>query len=352
MVGAAAMERRRRGFRPEGLGDFLEAAYCLDGDDQVWLETTMRSAQSVWGRGGPGNGVLYDASDPSQFRVGSIQFIDCSPNDVQVLMTGLSLQTPAMIRRTYLRIAAGCMSGLRLPELEPMLKGMGALGYPDALNVNGMDPTGVGIYFALWGPERTNLSRGELALYRRMAHHLGAAYRCRRRLRAEQAGNPDPTLGAEAILDARHRVLHAVGPACELNAQRDLQEAAAARDQARHRQSDGPVGLERWRPLTGQRWTLVDSFTRSGTRYVVARENRPEVRGLAALTERERQVVAYLAMGQSTKEAAYALGISDVTVRVLLRRAASKLGVRSRDSLLAHHEVRQLNAATELRGAG
>ena len=57
-------------------------------------------------------------------------------------------------------------------------------------------------------------------------------------------------------------------------------------------------------------------------------------------------------MGQSTKEAAYALGIADVTVRVLIRRAATKLGVRSRDSLLAHHEVRQLTATTELRGAG
>jgi DNA-binding CsgD family transcriptional regulator len=147
-------------------------------------------------------------------------------------------------------------------------------------------------------------------------------------------------------------VLHAVGPACEPDAQGDLRQAAAARDQARRRRNNGPAALERWQPLTGQRWTLVDSFMSSGTRYVVARENRPEVRGLATLTDRERQVVAYLAMGQSNKEAAYALGISDVTVRVLIRRAASKLGVRSRDSLLAHHEVRQLNTATESRGAG
>src|SRR6266540_1833450 len=49
--------------------------------------------------------------------------------------------------------------------------------------------------------------------------------------------------------------------------------------------------------------------------------------------------VAYLAIGQSTKETAYALGISDVTVRVLLARAAAKLGVRSRAELLAHDEV-------------
>jgi DNA-binding CsgD family transcriptional regulator len=85
---------------------------------------------------------------------------------------------------------------------------------------------------------------------------------------------------------------------------------------------------------------------------VVARENQPELRGLAALSTRERQVVAYLALGQSTKETAYALGISDVTVRVLVRRASTKLGVSSRDSLIAHHEVRQMNPAAEVRGAG
>jgi DNA-binding CsgD family transcriptional regulator len=53
-------------------------------------------------------------------------------------------------------------------------------------------------------------------------------------------------------------------------------------------------------------------------------------------------VVSYLALGQSTKETAYALGISDATVRVLLRRAASKLGTASRVELFNHPEVRRL----------
>ena len=56
--------------------------------------------------------------------------------------------------------------------------------------------------------------------------------------------------------------------------------------------------------------------------------------GLARLTERERQVVAFLALGRSTKEIAYVLGISDSTTRVLLGRAAARLGVRSRDELV------------------
>ena len=85
------------------------------------------------------------------------------------------------------------------------------------------------------------------------------------------------------------------------------------------------------------------AFERDGTRYVVARENQTAVRGLQDLSDRERQAVAYLAVGQSTKETAYALGISDATVRVLLARAATKLGVGSRAALLAHPAVRAIS---------
>jgi DNA-binding CsgD family transcriptional regulator len=52
--------------------------------------------------------------------------------------------------------------------------------------------------------------------------------------------------------------------------------------------------------------------------------------------------VVYLAVGQSTKETAHALGISAATVRVLLSRASAKLKVRSREELLGHPDMRQL----------
>ena len=339
--------------RPERIGEFLEAAYNLDRDDQAWLAEVMGAARAVWGRRGPANGGIYDASDPYALSMSAVHFIDCGEERLRVLQDGFAAQTPSLIRRTYLRVSAACNGALRLPEIQTMLDGMQRLGFGNGLNVNGLDPSGRGVYFALWARDRANLSRAEMAIYRRLAHHLAAAYRCRRRLRERQPGRPavDASEGAEAILDARHRVVHAIGPARERAARDDLTETAAARERTR-RGADLPAGLERWRPLTGARWTLVDSFERGGARYVVARENQPEVRGLAALSTRERQVVVYLALGQSTKETAYALGISDVTVRVLIRRAAAKLGVTSRESLIAHHEVRQLDPAAEARGAG
>ena len=53
------------------------------------------------------------------------------------------------------------------------------------------------------------------------------------------------------------------------------------------------------------------------------------------LTAREREVVERAMSGSHNKEIAYDLGVSDSTIRVLVSRAASKLGVRTRRELLA-----------------
>jgi DNA-binding CsgD family transcriptional regulator len=63
---------------------------------------------------------------------------------------------------------------------------------------------------------------------------------------------------------------------------------------------------------------------------------------LGLLTRREQQVVLGAASGKSTKEIAHELGISPSTARVLLSRACSRLGVRSRKQLLTLPSVRAL----------
>lgn len=51
---------------------------------------------------------------------------------------------------------------------------------------------------------------------------------------------------------------------------------------------------------------------------------------LAELTEREREILAWLADGRSNKEIARELGISDATVKVHIKHLLRKLGVKSR----------------------
>jgi DNA-binding CsgD family transcriptional regulator len=333
--------------RQKGLVDFLEAAYRLETSDDVWLGNVTEAARAVWGRPSWGHATIYDASDVTSFRPEVMHASPGIPSDVlATIKYGVELFTPAMVARTFRRILAGT-GRVVSPELAPMFERFDRLGFHDSFAINGLDATGAGAFIGLTVVDGAQLSPADLGLYRRMAHHLGAAFRFRRRL-ARSPGAPDPTDGAEAVIDARGKVLHAAGAATSRSARANLVEATRARDRARSSRGAGGESLGRWRPLTEARWTLVDSYERGGARYVVARENQAEVRALSSLTERERQIVAYVAVGQSTKETGYALGISDSTVRVLLSRAAAKLGARSRSELLDHPEVRPLVPETAL----
>ena len=61
----------------------------------------------------------------------------------------------------------------------------------------------------------------------------------------------------------------------------------------------------------------------------------PRSPGPSSFTPRERQVVGYAALGHDNKVIAYDLGIAHSTVKVLMARAAQKLGVGTRAELIA-----------------
>jgi DNA-binding CsgD family transcriptional regulator len=83
------------------------------------------------------------------------------------------------------------------------------------------------------------------------------------------------------------------------------------------------------------RWTLAEHVDTDGKRFTLAVDNRPAPPSLELLSEREVQVVLWAAAGHANKVIAYELGLSASTVRVLLSRAAAKIGVRTRTELLA-----------------
>jgi DNA-binding NarL/FixJ family response regulator len=77
--------------------------------------------------------------------------------------------------------------------------------------------------------------------------------------------------------------------------------------------------------------TIADRFDRDGRRFVVVRASGAGERH--ALTLREREVLAAVALGHANKRIALELGVSESTVSAALRGAARKLGVRSRVEL-------------------
>jgi DNA-binding CsgD family transcriptional regulator len=323
--------------RPQKLIEFLEAAYALELDDEPWLRRVSLAAREVWGRPASILASLYDASDLRQFRP-LLVVSEGVPEELgAAFYRFLGIAGPDVVARVSRRFTAGIMSEVA-PELTPSTAEVQSMGIADALCIAGSDPNGLGCSISINMPTAIILNETDLQVYRRMSHHLGAAYRCRLRLGARRDANAKTNLteGAEAVLDPAGKVLHAEGMAKSRSARESLKGALRAFDRARTRGSaqDAVTGMRRHKPLVDARWTLVDTYERDGKRYVVARENQAEVSGLASLSSRERQVAAFLALGRTTKEIAYSLGISDSTTRVLLSRATTKLRVRSRQDLI------------------
>lgn len=95
---------------------------------------------------------------------------------------------------------------------------------------------------------------------------------------------------------------------------------APTQPQEAHRERDGTVG--------------IGIGTTSSTKKVDS--DTPTTRWLDALSEREREIIRLVGQGLSNKEIAYALSISDSTVRYHMTSIFGKVGVTNRQKLLIH----------------
>jgi DNA-binding NarL/FixJ family response regulator len=140
--------------------------------------------------------------------------------------------------------------------------------------------------------------------------------------------------GVDAVLSPEVEVLDAEGDAKMESGRRLLRAAVRTIEHARRaRRAEPARALESWKGPGPGRWSVVDHVESDGERYVLVRENRPGASGPSALTQSECCVVTMASRGLTTKEVAYALGLSDATVRVLIMRAARRCGARSREEL-------------------
>jgi DNA-binding CsgD family transcriptional regulator len=88
-----------------------------------------------------------------------------------------------------------------------------------------------------------------------------------------------------------------------------------------------------------QDWEIIDEVSVGATDYVILRRTRGAKSGVESLTPRERDAVRLACTGASNKHIAWAMGISDSTVGVLLLRARRKLKVDCRDALIRAFET-------------
>ena len=91
-----------------------------------------------------------------------------------------------------------------------------------------------------------------------------------------------------------------------------------------------PEALAAWQALVAGRYTLLEQQESDGRHLLLARVNQATAPAQGTLSAREAQVVVMVAQGQSNKQIAYRLGVSQSTASGCLKRAMVKLGVTSR----------------------
>ena len=333
--------------------DLLEALYNLEQTRAAWFRGVLKAASAAFDCGAGVGLALYDISG----AVPRMDAMDAVNVDARGFALGHSLhQRPSLFQAiiaSYRR--PGCVTmAEQVPDpgaLQFARERYADVGLSDQLLINGPNHrTGLGCALYVFSRSPINLSEHERALMDRISAHLAAAYRLQRQLEQQPSGRG---IGVDAVLRTDGRIEHAESAAKSKLTLRDLSEAVKAREWAKtvggRRDSQRATGA--WRPLVGARWSLVDSYERNGLRYITARENVPAPLAIATLSLRERQVGSLAAGGYSNKLIAYELGLAHSTVRVLLARAAVKLGARTRAELIQKLQTQAPSLAGAARAA-
>jgi DNA-binding NarL/FixJ family response regulator len=103
-----------------------------------------------------------------------------------------------------------------------------------------------------------------------------------------------------------------------------LRRAVLAWDQVRTAPRSGGELL--WSALLAGRWSLFDTFTASGVRYIAAIRNLEPIAARRALGPREQIVLEHVLAGRSGKWTAFELKLSESVIARTLRLALDKLG--------------------------
>jgi DNA-binding CsgD family transcriptional regulator len=311
----------------------VEAAYDLQGDTRAWLSRLLDHVAPKLDRGlGVGVSVYGPGVRPEEALVDT-RGVDASRRDAaKVMITAY----PDLFRRLMLEPGPACTTAAEKMGLteeqtrswRPYVEFVHSVGIRDYVAVVSRDASGYAVFFSAASPDGRRPTRYDRALWNRIATHISAGARLSRASPGLQPG--DVAAGAEAVLSPSGAIAHAEPQAQGAGSREAIRRAARAIDRARSKaRGNDDEALDLWLGLVSGRWSLVDRFDTDGRRFLVACRNDPQVNDPRALTLRERQVLAYSAMGHPLKLIAYSLGLSVSTVSARRTQAMRKLGLRT-----------------------
>jgi DNA-binding CsgD family transcriptional regulator len=314
----------------------LEVAYQLESTNEEWLKSVAEAVRPH----------LDDS-----FGLAAFEFVRTGDEPPTILQSQ-HLWMPEPLAAVYPRMFASmppelrarpfrlgpCVSGSEMMNMKaefanlPQMKnGLQKFGMFDSIWITATDPMGRGCGFHAGRKTIAWTKPAEKRTWGQLAAHLASALRLRYRVREGETRAP-----LAAVFDPSGKLHDATGEAQEAEARGTLRDAVLKIEKARgpQRHEAPTAALGSWQALVAGKWSLVDQVELDGRRYIVARENEPRAPGPSALSPREKQILGYARLGHHDKLIAYELGIQHSTVRVLMGRAKSKLGVKTRAELL------------------
>ena len=314
----------------------VEACYLPAQSDAAWIAGILE-AVALLDHGVVAYAKSYDPRAPPERRIAVIGGHGELPDVAEVAKVEAGM-TPEVLHALHWPFPPVDLLSRRVRSVgrqaAPLLEGLRRVGVGDVAGTFGGEPDGHGVLVGLVVPARKGLPARTVHSLTAVSAHLTSA----RRLREAAVGalpRPDDAT-TEAVLDASGRVLHATGTARPSGARDRISHAVRRIEWARGRarRTSQQEALAAWRGLVDGRWSVVDHVESDGRRFLLARRNDPSVRDPRSLGVQERNVLAYAAMGHSTKYIAYLLGLATSTVASHLASARAKLGLRSRREII------------------
>ncbi len=309
----------------------VEAGYYLEGDDQQWIDQVFDRAKSLLDPAGIPDAWTYSVT-PTTFTLGVGRSSPASNAVREKVHEAIPAPAIDVLYRNGWVVATGSehISPLVPNQLGFVRTITNIIGHDvsDVWGVKCSSGAGSGVVFAVVLGECRSSTAKERKLWSQVATHLGAALRLRK---LAQGLSLDASL-VEAVFDPSAYLHDARGPAVETKAREALRQAVRRIEHSR--MTSGPdnpdAALDNWQGLVDGRWSLIDHFDTDGKRFVVAIRNDPTYPDPRGLTQGERQIADYIGAGYSTKQIAYALGVSNAAVNNAAARIQDKLCLSSR----------------------
>ncbi len=322
----------------------LEAAYDYAAGE-AWLTRVLRAAAPLFPQEAALSGFTVQFT-PTTFRIGEVAVLADEPGLAQAIRSA-NEAAPRFVADACYRSgdAVGSLSDQVFsthPEARGPFEASSGGRFADVLGVAGHTGDGHLVMLSAAVARAARPTAVQRRHWPRVAAHVAAGARVRR-ASARLALDDDRI---EAVFDGGGRVFDARGGATASESRDQLRERVRRIDAARSLRGrrDSESALAAWEGLVRGRWSLVDHFDGDGRRFVIAVKNAPEHPDPRGLSEREVQVANFVGLGHSSKQIAYALGLTTATITTHASHAAAKLGLRNRAQLAAFFSPRGVRA--------